>query len=106
MLKTGLGFTVIVTLAVSVHPPVEVVTIKYVPAPVDVGSVTALVAAAFVKYVFVPRFVEPVVIAAPVMSTVLGSQTSAGSVMLKTGFGLIVTTRLSMVTHPVPVFVI
>ena len=39
----------------------------------------------------VPRLVEPTVIVTSVMSTVFGSQTSAGFVMFNTGVGFTVT---------------
>ena len=49
---------------------------------------------------FVPRFVEPAVIVAPVMSTVFGAQTSAGFVILKLGVRFTVTTTEAVSVQP------
>ena len=47
--KLGVGFTVTVTEAVSEQLFAVVETMKYVPAPTEVGSATTFVAVAFVK---------------------------------------------------------
>ena len=52
---------------------------------------------------FVPRLVEPTVIVASVMSTVFGSHTSAGSVMLRLGVVLIVTVTAAVSAQPLTV---